>query len=816
MSDISLTSAMRANLLQLQTTERLIDRTQQRISTGKEINSALDGPAAFFAAKSLTDRANDLNSLKDSMGQAISTIKAADNAITAITDLVNQAKALANTARQNLGTDDAAVSSRASNATQFNELLNQINDLVTDASYAGKNLLLGDGAVYDATAASKENVDALTGLSATSVAGIGGGTSSSNIAVAVTGVVDETLASLSAVETAVGLTANTLSATSFTSTGDISVSVQSDATNTQWTSANADSTYSSTAANLASSATYTQYLTSEGSVTTAESTLGISSTSISQAQDTNAITLTVASDGVTTTLTADSSTTTDYNAAQTTADSTSSYDAEHYLALDADVTALLADGVTLDSVTNLDTDVVSLQFDAVTVDITSNNGGTSLGALNESVSAAASSAGGETGTVSFTTDTTSFVDGRTYTLSITDSEGATSTFSVTGDAGNAALDSFTEVTAALVTAANGGVHTLAVDAGGNGFSYTGDTAAGEVHDISFSLTASTTQLQVTANYADGTSDASTVGQDGSADYSSAYGTEEVLDADNADKAYTITQDSGGVATVTVDTAAATITNGDSNTVNLTQVRYSASGVDAGATVGTSNLDIGIVSFGDVGLAASQSVVTGDIVLEDNRQIAVTQGTNSYTRAVVPATGEGTLASGTQNFVLSNGATVNVDVDLNVLSAGSATLAAYTVTAAGTSNDLAVVFNEKNTSSVTISSTDASTEGLGVAASANSWGDAADIDQAITQLDSALASLRTVGQTLTSNLSVVQTREDFTTTFVNTLEEGADKWLLADSNKEGANLLILQTRQQLGTISLSIASQSAQSILRLFG
>ena len=63
---------------------------------------------------------------------------------------------------------------------------------------------------------------------------------------------------------------------------------------------------------------------------------------------------------------------------------------------------------------------------------------------------------------------------------------------------------------------------------------------------------------------------------------------------------------------------------------------------------------------------------------------------------------------------------------------------------------------------------------------------------------------------------MQTREDFTSEFVNTLEEGADKWTLADANLEGANMLMLQTRQQLGTVSLSIASQAAQSILRLFG
>jgi flagellin len=65
------------------------------------------------------------------------------------------------------------------------------------------------------------------------------------------------------------------------------------------------------------------------------------------------------------------------------------------------------------------------------------------------------------------------------------------------------------------------------------------------------------------------------------------------------------------------------------------------------------------------------------------------------------------------------------------------------------------------------------------------------------------------------LSIIQTRIDFTTDMVNTLKEGADKLTLADINEEGANMLMLQTREQLGTTSLSLASQAAQGVLRLF-
>ena len=59
------------------------------------------------------------------------------------------------------------------------------------------------------------------------------------------------------------------------------------------------------------------------------------------------------------------------------------------------------------------------------------------------------------------------------------------------------------------------------------------------------------------------------------------------------------------------------------------------------------------------------------------------------------------------------------------------------------------------------------------------------------------------------------RLDFTENLINSLEKGASKFILADLNEESANLLTLQTRQQLGVIGLSIAQQSEQSILRLF-
>jgi flagellin len=76
-------------------------------------------------------------------------------------------------------------------------------------------------------------------------------------------------------------------------------------------------------------------------------------------------------------------------------------------------------------------------------------------------------------------------------------------------------------------------------------------------------------------------------------------------------------------------------------------------------------------------------------------------------------------------------------------------------------------------------------------------------------------LRSEAGKLSTNLSTITIRQDFTANMINTLEDGAANLTNADMNEEGANMLMLQTRQQLGTTSLSLASQAAQSVLRLF-
>ena len=131
------------------------------------------------------------------------------------------------------------------------------------------------------------------------------------------------------------------------------------------------------------------------------------------------------------------------------------------------------------------------------------------------------------------------------------------------------------------------------------------------------------------------------------------------------------------------------------------------------------------------------------------------------------------------------------------------------------NDLTVIFNEDRTSKIEVKGVDASSEGLGLAEAHNNWQKDTDIDASITKIEDAISKLRTMASDFGNNYSVVQTREEFTDNLINVLTEGADNLTLADMNEESANMLALQTRQQLAINSLSLASQASQSVLQLF-
>jgi flagellin-like hook-associated protein FlgL len=137
--------------------------------------------------------------------------------------------------------------------------------------------------------------------------------------------------------------------------------------------------------------------------------------------------------------------------------------------------------------------------------------------------------------------------------------------------------------------------------------------------------------------------------------------------------------------------------------------------------------------------------------------------------------------------------------------------------------LKLTFNETGTSTIEIQAKDKTNTptainnaSLGITNAVESDFDSdSALDTRLDALKSSLDTLRSQASTFGSNLSVVENRQDFTKNMINTLETGAANLTLADTNEEAANLLALQTRQQLSSSALSMASQADQAVLRLF-
>jgi flagellin-like hook-associated protein FlgL len=158
LSTINLTSGMRANLFSLQQTAKDFEITQKRLSTGLKVNTALDDPINFFAAQEHKLRAGDLSGRKDGMSEAIQTIKAANVGLEGISNLLAQAKSLAQSA-MSAGTTEAS-----SFASAYATVMTQINEMAADSGYKGINLLQSGELTVQFAPTADESTLRLTGF----------------------------------------------------------------------------------------------------------------------------------------------------------------------------------------------------------------------------------------------------------------------------------------------------------------------------------------------------------------------------------------------------------------------------------------------------------------------------------------------------------------------------------------------------------------------------------------------------------------------------------------------------------------------------
>jgi flagellin len=740
-NDIQLTAGIRNNLLLLQFTSERIDRTQQRLATGNKINSAIDGAVAFFASKGLNRRADDLAQLKDSIGQSISTIKAADTGVTSIEKMLDQAKGLITSAYGSLGKDSASVALRKSLSEQFNNLLRQIDKQAGDAAYQGKNLLLGSGLRLDATSSSKSATNAITGISNTRVTNV---VSADDYVIDITGdgAISANASDIANAERDRGIQNLTIGGFASKTLGNFDdvvikyaggkgkdkvftvteggVSVTKTFTTEQWDEAKATGRLLNFDHQFASG-THINFDIDFDEIDDVPDTAGVGTSVIEK--NVNIAVATTNLNGVGQRI---------ERSALNQSGQQKLANGENAWAFDSGTPRMTVDERTI------------LQAAAY-----SEVAGFAYGRASDAI----------VGTPSISA--TGIANDFTYSL----------TASATAADFNFVTGTFASYAATLV-GPNGGVTTTVSANGAYTFAAAADNGQGVTLDLQ------------------------TAGFQGIVRAVASTATE----ADATEQALGAALPATGVSLSTLsglaDNLAHTLTFNVETTASASTITLS-DGYGGTATV-TGTLGSQVLNFTITGGVNSGATMT--LTLASNALVANSEGTVKYN-----AIGDFTAPD-------------QALFDVRAAQTGqTSAIETVQVTDGNDSNNLTVQLNETNTSQVTVVSQNVQTDGQGLAVdfAQNEWRDRADIDSALASIESAKLRLRGAASSLSNNLDIITTRLNFTNEFINVLAEGANKLVQADQNEEGANLLQLQTRQQLGTISLSLANQAQQAILRLF-
>ena len=598
-SEISLTASMRSNLLSLQSTQKLMDTTQDRLSTGKKVNSAMDNPTNYFTAQSLTARANDLDALMDSIGQAISTLETADQGITTLTDFVEQAKSLANSAR-----DTANVKSSVTSSVTFDPL-NVKNQKVVDVIGG-----IEDGDSFTIRLGKSTTIEGTTNLNET----------------------------------------QTMTQLGFAAGDAMEILVDGES--------------------------YTFVMQAGAGVT-------------EQASNKQAL-----------------------------------------VGVDTTVEDFLAGIVETIGRKDISVGLVDGKIEMKTLD-------------NSSLVVRSYS-----NVTKKRTDATLTMNAGTISDTVLDGDG---TIKV-GDVTLTADMSTDAVIKAFQEDDNYGAY---VKADGNVAIFKRDGS---------NITAG----EFTATPGTGTATAPSV----------AAGDEFVLDGAIANRKF---NDAFGI-----DTGYTVTITDDMTAEDLRKTLSALDGIEA--------------DFNDKGNLIIYGEEGDDLIITDQTGKAA---------ALLGVEGSATNGNNERATYASQFDKVLTQIDQLVQDTS------YKGINLLNGDDLTVNFNETRTSFLEIKGVTFDSKGIGLTTSDNEWKSNEDIDKSLTQIEKATSLLRAQASEFGQNLATVTTREDFTDNMINNLVSGSDKLTLADMNEEAANMLALQTRQQLATNSLSLASQAAQSVLRLF-
>jgi flagellin-like hook-associated protein FlgL len=275
---------------------------------------------------------------------------------------------------------------------------------------------------------------------------------------------------------------------------------------------------------------------------------------------------------------------------------------------------------------------------------------------------------------------------------------------------------------------------------------------------------------------------------------------------------TSTNTAGASDAVTVDT----FSSGDASQLGFAAAASATANGTDGAVKSVDALVTAINTNGSLSGKVKASNDNGQLRITNLSTADLSVVGADATDTITGGTGAGNTQTITGNVVRSNLVTQfnNLISQLNSISGDSSFNGINLLNG----DVLKLVFNETNTSSISIQSqntngVNASTLGIS-AATGSEFSSNASLSTRLTTLQTALTSLRSQSSAFGSNLSIVQNRTDFTKSMINTLQTGSDNLVLADTNQEGANMLALQTRQQLSITALGLSAQADQGILKI--
>jgi flagellin len=287
---------------------------------------------------------------------------------------------------------------------------------------------------------------------------------------------------------------------------------------------------------------------------------------------------------------------------------------------------------------------------------------------------------------------------------------------------------------------------------------------------------------------------------------------------NSAAGYALATVSGGKLSL-VDAGSNTVTVTANSTATATSVGFSSTSVTSVPAAGATDTVDEIVNA-----INSNASLAGFIKASNNAgQLQITNlSISSLTVAGISPSGLIVGGSGTSS-IGGNAVRANLVNQFNELSDQlnkTAQDASFNGIDLLTGDVLKLFFNETSTSTLSIQSTNpdgVNTTTLGIdPATDTEFQNNTALETRLQNLQNALNQVASQASDFGSNLSIVQNRQDFTTNMINTLQTGAQSLTIADTNEEGADMLALQTRQQLSITALSLASQAQQSVLKLFG